>query len=551
MRVARALAVSSAIGLGVAFYVGSGSAAPAPALSAAQTRVEDAYAAMGWANRGGGEGAQAPETLLIMTAKGSMEQWDPGQSQSVSNLMVPDWGKSTFTQTWDRSRSAVRTEWVRPRAGGGTRNYTEILTDTGGYVIGNDANGAQPARAIQTQGNNPQPLKTMSSIRARALLREVERNGIVFAMHDRPARVSDFPAQTIGGRTYPAVQFRGDHATYTVMFDPQTKLPAIVRTRDFDQFMGDANFDATYADWREINRAKFPFHITYTLNGQKVFETRIDSVTVNTQIPADSFTVPIAVRGKAPLPAATLARVPNQWILRRLASGFYLDSDALYTDDGKSMQLVDIAPNISHVTGGSHNTLIVATNDYLVAFDAPGDDGQSQWVINAAKQKYPGKSFRYVVLTHHHIDHAGGIRAYAADGATIVTGQGNGEFIRRALAAPAGSNPYRLASFTPRVVEVANKWTVNDGGRVVEAYLIETPHAAGYLIPYVPDARLGFVTDLWNPGAPIPAMPNPLMVSVVRGVERAGIQPERFAGGHGSVGPYADLAQAVQRAGGG
>ena len=100
-------------------------------------------------------------------------------------------------------------------------------------------------------------------------------------------------------------------------------------------------------------------------------------------------------------------------------------------------------------------------------------------------------------------------------------------------------------------MEVTNKWSVNDGGRVVEAYLIETPHAAGYLIPYVPDAKLGYVTDLWNPGAPIPAMPNPLMVSVVRGVERAGIQPERFAGGHGAVGPYADLAQAVQRAGGG
>ena len=80
MRVARALAISCAMGLGVAFYVGSGSAAPAPALNAAQTRVEDAYTAMGWANRGGGEGAQAPETLLIMTAKGSMQQWDPGQS---------------------------------------------------------------------------------------------------------------------------------------------------------------------------------------------------------------------------------------------------------------------------------------------------------------------------------------------------------------------------------------------------------------------------------------------------------------------------------------
>src|SRR5687767_15090321 len=246
MRLLKALAVSCVMGLGVTLYVGSGAAAPAPA---PQARVEAAYAAMGWANRGFGEGAQARETLVTLTTRGSMQQWDPGQSRAVSNLMVPDWGTSTFVQRWDRSRASVRTEWVRPRAGGGTRNYTEILTDTGGYVIGSDANGAQPARAVQSQGNNPQPLKAMSGLRSRALLREVERDGIVFFMYDRPGRVSDYPAQTVGGRTYPAVQFRGDHGTYIVMFDPQTRLPAIVRTRDFDQFMGDANFDATYTDW--------------------------------------------------------------------------------------------------------------------------------------------------------------------------------------------------------------------------------------------------------------------------------------------------------------
>jgi glyoxylase-like metal-dependent hydrolase (beta-lactamase superfamily II) len=401
-----------------------------------------------------------------------------------------------------------------------------------------------------TQGNNPQPMKTMSSLRTRALLREVERQNIVFVMYERIGRVSEFPSQTVNGKTYPAVQFRGDHGTYIVMFDPQTQLPAIVRTRDFDQFMGDADFDATFSDWRDVMRAKFPFHITYTLNGVKVFETTLSEVQTNGLFAADAFTVPAAIRGKAPAPAP-LAKVPNQWILRRLASGFYLDSDALYTDDGRSLQLVDIGPNISHVTGGSHNTLIVATNDYLVAFDAPGDDGQSQWVINAAAQKYPGKKFRYVVLTHHHIDHAGGIRAFAAEGATIVTGRGNGEFFRKVLAAPRGANPYQVGDYTPRVVEVADKWSVNDGGRAIEAYLIDTPHAAGYLIPYVPDAQLGYVTDLWNPGGEIPAMPNPLMVSVVRGVEKARIQPQKFAGGHGAVGDYAPLAQAVQRAGGG
>ena len=132
-----------------------------------------------------------------------MQQWDPGQSQSVSNLMVPDWGTSTFVQRWDRSRAAVRTEWVRPRAGGGTRNYTEILNDTGGYVIGNDANGAQPARAVQTQGNNPQPMKTMSSLRSRALLRELERDDMVYFMIDRPARVFEFPSQTVGRQDIP------------------------------------------------------------------------------------------------------------------------------------------------------------------------------------------------------------------------------------------------------------------------------------------------------------------------------------------------------------
>ena len=51
--VARAVAVSCAVGLGVALYVGSGSAAPA--LGAPQARVEEAYAAMGWAGRGFGE----------------------------------------------------------------------------------------------------------------------------------------------------------------------------------------------------------------------------------------------------------------------------------------------------------------------------------------------------------------------------------------------------------------------------------------------------------------------------------------------------------------
>ena len=124
-----------------------------------------------------------------------------------------------------------------------------------------------------------------------------------------------------------------------------------------------------------------------------------------------------------------------------------------------------------------------------------------------------------------------------------------GAFFRKVLAAPHGANPYPVKAYTPKVIEVADKWSVNEGGREIEAFALENSHAAGYLIPYVPDAKLGFVTDLWNPGPPVMNV-NPNMLAVVTGVQKMGIQPEKFAGGHGAVGNYADLVQAVQGNGG-
>ena len=53
-------------------------------------------------------------------------------------------------------------------------------------------------------------------------------------------------------------------------------------------------------------------------------------------------------------------------------------------------------------------------------FDAPYGELQSRWVIDAAKAKYPGKPISYLVLTHHHMDHTGGMRTYVAEGATVI-----------------------------------------------------------------------------------------------------------------------------------
>src|SRR5215475_8425659 len=81
------------------------------------------------------------------------------------------------------------------------------------------------------------------------------------------------------------------------------------------------------------------------------------------------------------------------------------------------------------------------------------------------------------------------------------------------------------------IVEVAERHVIADGQREVHAYRIDNPHADGLLIGYVPDARLGFATDIWSPGAgPLPDKLNPALASLVAGVKKPGIEPTRFAG---------------------
>src|SRR5262247_1847997 len=128
------LALLSAAGMGLGLSSGAFAAAAAAA-GTPQALVDAAYAAMGMNDRYAGEGSP-PDQLTIVVMKGSMKQWDPGESTSVADPLTPDWGTATFTSTWDHTRDSWRTDWVRPKAGGGTRNYTEINTLTAGIVIG-------------------------------------------------------------------------------------------------------------------------------------------------------------------------------------------------------------------------------------------------------------------------------------------------------------------------------------------------------------------------------------------------------------------------------
>ena len=94
--------------------------------------------------------------------------------------------------------------------------------------------------------------------------------------------------------------------------------------------------------------------------------------------------MPDAVKSAAKAPAT--GNVPYQWVIRRIALGRFLDSDGIIVPPGGSLKLVELAPNVQHVQGGSANNLIVAMKDHLVVFDAPYGELQSRWVIDEAKR---------------------------------------------------------------------------------------------------------------------------------------------------------------------
>jgi hypothetical protein len=488
-------------------------------------------------------GADKLAAVKTMSLKGTVRQWEPEQSMTPGGEMRFAC-ESTFETATDAGSGATRIDWVRKFAYPAPRTFTftEIVTPEAGYVAGIDSNG----RTKQSQESNP-PAHAMSGLRLAATHRELLRGSalLLLEMQKHPDRVSSAGTVTVGGASYPAVHYKAGDQTLTVMFDEETGLPARIRTLDYDNIWGDVTYDLVLADWFPFEGVRIATTRTYELNGRKVVEARITEGRMNAPVAAERLAIPAAFRAGASKPATSA--VPFQWVIRRQFIGTYLDSVVPSYDPKASqgLRLVELAPGVQHVVGGSHHSLMVEMRDHLIVFDAPVGDGHSNLVLALAKAKYPGKPVKYLVLTHHHMDHAGGVRAYVAQGATLVVGQGAGAHFRKVLAAPFTRNPDLPSRDLSRaeVAEVADRRVFTDGQREVHAYRIDNPHADATLIGYVPAARLGFVTDIWSPGAgALPDKLNPNLAALVAGVKKAGIAPLKFAGGHGSTADYAPLA---------
>jgi glyoxylase-like metal-dependent hydrolase (beta-lactamase superfamily II) len=444
--------------------------------------------------------------LRTIEYSGSGSHFALGQN-AHPRLPWPRFHVKTYLRAIDYQTPAGREEMLRTqgenpvRGGGGQPMLGEqrlVLMVSGG-------------RAWNMTGNNATPAPATAADRLLQIW--TTPHGFLQA-----AMTSNATArrQMLAGRTVTVVSFLG-HGKHRINGTiNEQNLVERVETWSDSPVMGDMHIENAYSGYQDFGGIKFPTRILQRGGGHPILDITVTAVRPNAPV---VITVPENIRSATPAPM----RVEKE----QLAEGVW------------------------RLTGGSHHSVAVEFQDYVAVVEAPLNEERSQAVIDEVKKTIPGKPIRYVINTHHHFDHSGGLRTYAAEGATIVTHPSNVPFYKLAWLAPRTLHPDRLLRERKpaRFLEVRNRQVLRDGSRVLEIHRIQgSQHSDGMLMVYLPKEKLLIEVDVFTPGppgAPPPAVPNVFSVNLYENLQRLKLEVDRIAALHGRVTTAAELAKAI------
>ena len=296
---------------------------------------------------------------------------------------------------------------------------------------------------------------------------------------------------------------------------------------------GDMDYEMRYTRYKNFGGVMFPTLVHVHQGDPRLNPAhnyyQYDITDVKPNVAVTPMPVPEVVR------AATLA--PVKVDSRKLADGVWL------------------------LGGGTHNSVLVEFKDFVAVVEAPNNEARSLAVIEEADRLAPNKPIKYLVNTHHHMDHAGGLRTYVSQGTTIVTHAVNKQYYLDVMLHPAPRelqpdrmslySPMYMISRRPAPIETvgsadaggpgtgssgSTKYVITDGDHMMEVLFVEDMsyelgdnsysqgnHSNDMLMVYLPREKLLINADLYSPpgpGAQPPATPTASMLTLYQNMRK-------------------------------
>ena len=279
--------------------------------------------------------------------------------------------------------------------------------------------------------------------------------------------------------------------------------------------LGDTKFEADFSDYKDFGGVQFPTHIVQRNGPYPILDLTVTEVKPNASV---SIEVPANIRNASPA-------VPAPVQAEKISDGIWM------------------------VQGGA-KSLALEMKDHIVVIEAPETEARSIAVIDAVKKAIPGKPIKYLINTHHHYDHSGGLRTYAAEGATIITHYTNIPFYENIWRNPRTISPDRLSKSgrTPLFEGITGSRILSDGAREIDIYHYGcNMHNPAMRMIYLPRERILIEADSWTPPAPgdVPgAVVN--LVNFYEAVQRLNLDVDQVVPIHGRLTTFDEIRQAVQ-----
>lgn len=343
---------------------------------------------------------------------------------------------------------------------------------------------------------------------------------------DRAATLRYLGEDEIGGKRQKVISvIRPDNQQLSLSFDAQTNLLTRYGYLYADPVTGDSEIAQTYSGYRTVGKLKLPSGRALYNSGGVIQEVEYTDLQINTKPAESAFTGPEGFEKLAAPPAT-----PPPPAVAKIADDVYV---------------------LNGLAGGTHNILFVAFNDYILVMEAPEQifyNNNSVQALQKIKETVPGKPIRYLVLSHHHSDHAGGFREYVAEGTTIVTTSNTKALLEKAVNESSLLPKLRHNKLT--IETIRNKKRVfQDDKHLVEIYDVgPNPHANEILVAYLPKEKILFQADLFNtaPNGTIPIAQD-TTVSFAERLKELGLDVEKIYGVHGRPATPQELQTAIEK----